>query len=119
MPDSKYANLDGIERYCVANPDLSCDLPTEQVLDMIHMLKARHRTVPSGIYVEVQAELERARKKFGAFPTEQHGYAVILEEMDELWDEIRHKVPSVAAMRKEAIQVAAMAVRFTQDVCDQ
>ena len=48
------------------------------------------------------------------------GYAVILEELDELWDEVK-KNPSKhprlkEAMRSEAIQVAAMAVRFIIDV---
>ena len=51
------------------------------------------------------------------------GYAVLLEEVDELWDEVK-KNPSKYAhrdkdMRKEAIQIAAMAIRFVLDVCDK
>ena len=39
---------------------------------------------------------------------------------DELWDEIK-KQPDAAKkskMRAEAIQIAAMAIRFVQDLCD-
>jgi glutamyl-tRNA reductase len=48
------------------------------------------------------------------------GWAVIWEELDELWDEVRAKqgARDVAKMRKEAVQVAAMAMRFVLDVCD-
>jgi hypothetical protein len=48
------------------------------------------------------------------------GYAVILEELDELWDEVRASKPGAdcATMRTEALQVAAMALRFVHDVCD-
>lgn len=62
----------------------------------------------------VAAELEQATEKFGAFPTAHHGYAVILEEMDELWDDL--KANDHAHARKECVQVAAMAIRMLMDV---
>lgn len=67
------------------------------------------------------AELRAARTKFAPFNSAHEGYAVILEELDELWEEVRknQKVRSVERMRKEAIQVAAMALRFIEDVCDK
>jgi hypothetical protein len=48
------------------------------------------------------------------------GLAVLLEEVDELKAEVWKKPAQrdVAAMRKEAIQIAAMALRFVLDVCD-
>jgi|GEM_PF-5944413 len=46
------------------------------------------------------------------------GYAVILEELDELWEEIKRKDRDKKRMRAEAVQVAAMATRFLIDVCD-
>lgn len=71
---------------------------------------------------EIIQEYNRATKKFGGFATAHEGYAVILEELDELWDEVKNsKYPSVERhqkdMRKEAVQVAAMAFRFIVDCC--
>ena len=44
--------------------------------------------------------------------------ALALEEVDELWDEVKANHPErTARMRAEAIQVAAMAIRFVEDVC--
>ncbi len=67
----------------------------------------------------VDEELTRARAKHGPMHGPHEGYAVILEELDELWEEVRaqDKERNVARMRCEAIQVAAMAVRFVEDVC--
>lgn len=65
---------------------------------------------------EVLAELALARKVFPAFHTPHEGYAVILEEVDELWREVQ--LGRRKSMRNEAIQVAAMAIRFVVDVCD-
>ena len=59
-------------------------------------------------------ELDRATKKFGPIASAHEGYAVILEELDEMWDEIKKN--DVDKARQEAIQVAAMAIRFLMDV---
>jgi len=67
---------------------------------------------------EVSQELKRAGKKFPKFASAHEGYAIILEELDELWDEIKVKHKNIENMRKEATQVAAMAIRFIKDVCE-
>jgi hypothetical protein len=67
---------------------------------------------------DVSRELARAREKFPAFHSAHEGYAVLMEELDELWDEIRAN-GSRERMRAEAIQVAAMAFRFISDVCEE
>jgi hypothetical protein len=67
---------------------------------------------------EVAGELAQARAKFPKFNSAHEGYAVILEELDELWIEVQKKDRSKLFMRKEAMQVAAMAIRFMEDVCD-
>ncbi len=59
-------------------------------------------------------ELRRAMAKFGPFASAHEGYAVILEELDEMWQEVKHGTPARA--REEAVQVAAMALRFLVDV---
>lgn len=63
---------------------------------------------------EIGEELERAEFKFPPFNSAHEGYAVILEELDELWHEIKNnkRPQSHVRQRKEAIQVGAMAARF-------
>lgn len=69
------------------------------------------------VVADVLNELDAATAKFGAFASAHEGYAVILEELDELWDEIKSKGGTRDAMYAEAKQVAAMAIRFMRDVC--
>ncbi|MEN6291211.1 MAG: hypothetical protein ABFD07_04230 [Methanobacterium sp.] len=70
---------------------------------------------------DVMVEYDRAVSNYGSFQSPHEGYAIILEELDELKAEVWKK-PSVRSsekMREEAIQVAAMAIRFIIDVCDK
>lgn len=58
-----------------------------------------------------------AARKFSAFGSEHEGYAVILEEVDELWDAIKaNKITTEFARMREAVQVGAMAMKFV-DSC--
>ena len=61
-------------------------------------------------------ELTAAGEKFGPFASAHEGFAVIQEEVDELWAEIKGG-QDVERMRAEAVQVAAMAMRFVIDLC--
>ncbi len=74
----------------------------------------------SDAFDDVRAELQRARAKFPRAQASAHeGFAVLDEERDELWDEVKgNHAERKARMRAEAIQVAAMAIRFIEDVCD-
>jgi hypothetical protein len=67
------------------------------------------------------AEASRASTKFPPFNSAHEGYAIILEELDELKAHVwtNQKRRDIAAMRQEAIQVAAMALRFVVDVCGE
>lgn len=68
---------------------------------------------------DVMTEVLRAKSMFPTDFVNQHeGYAVILEEMDELWDEVKknQKVYDLKEQRKEAIQIAAMAIRFATEL---
>lgn len=65
-------------------------------------------------------ELERA-SRWPAMNSAHEGYAVLLEEVDELWDHVKTRQPDrdLNKMTKEAVQVAAMAVRFMVEVCNE
>lgn len=62
-------------------------------------------------------ELDRAMGIHAPMHSYHEGYAVILEELDELWDEIKKRSPDRARIRTEATHVAAMALRFMVDTC--
>jgi len=74
-------------------------------------------TTATKALTEVIEEFNSARKKHPKFNSAHEGYAVILEEMDELKAEVWKRKHDPELMRKEAIQVAAMALRFLTDVC--
>lgn len=71
---------------------------------------------------ELLVELDRAVDCFDPFASAHEGYAILKEEVDELWELVKRKgdLPNGTsrheAMRREACQVAAMAVRFMLDV---
>jgi hypothetical protein len=67
----------------------------------------------NGVHGEVARELASAVLKFGAFHNDHEGWAVLREEVDELWEAVKADDPMAA--RAEAVQVAAMAVRFVVD----
>ena len=64
----------------------------------------------------LREEYEFATTHFRKYNSFHEGYAVIKEELDELWDEIKSKERTLTNMRKEAIQVAVTAIRFIQDL---
>lgn len=66
----------------------------------------------------IDIEFGRAINKFGSFNSGHEGKAVIEEELDELWEEVRRDRPGGAAATREAIQIAAMAMRFVFDLSE-
>lgn len=66
----------------------------------------------------VSKELKSARSKHGNMKSIHEGYAVILEELDEVWDEVKKKSSErdMENLLKEIIQVAAMAQKMAEDV---
>lgn len=66
----------------------------------------------------VQEELESARAHHKPINSSHEGYAVILEEVDEFWEEVRKKRSerSVDRMLSELVQVGAMAQRVAEDL---
>ena len=67
----------------------------------------------SKAFTLVKKELARAGTKFGSYQNPHEGYAVILEELDEAWDDIKANKDA----SKEITQVAATALRYLIDIC--
>lgn len=68
---------------------------------------------------EAIAELRKAQSAYPPFNSPHEGFSILNEEVFELWEHVRAKQGrrNVQEMRKEAIQVAAMALRFAEEVC--
>jgi hypothetical protein len=84
------------------------------------MIKSRTTLSTEYILSAVANELETAVKRYGPMTSPHEAYAVILEEVDEYWDEVKQKpnLRDKERMKRELIQVAAMAMRAIQDTCD-
>lgn len=65
---------------------------------------------------KVVVEYNEAADKFGSFASTHEGIAVLREEYLELEHEVFTN-GSDDRLREEAIQVAAMAIRFANDLC--
>ena len=78
------------------------------------------RTAYYGAALEAVAEVLRARERWPKMNSAHEGYAVLLEEVDELKAHVwtNQKNRDYSAMRKEAIQVAAMALALVVEICD-
>lgn len=74
-----------------------------------------HRQYGHGVdlIAAITAEVERAKRHGEFFASLHEAYAVILEEVDEVWDITRQKrrERDELELRKEFIQIAAMAVK--------
>jgi len=63
-------------------------------------------------------EYVSARSKYSKFHSSHEGFAVIKEEVDELWELVKQNkgIYSSPKMQKECIQIAAMALAFILDL---
>ena len=75
----------------------------------------------SNVLDEIGNEVVSAEAKWPPMNSAHEAYAVLLEEVDELKEHVwtNQKRRDMQAMRREAVQTAAMAVRFIRDVCDK
>jgi len=67
---------------------------------------------------DIVTEICKARVKHAPMRGPHEGYAVLLEEVDELWAEVKAQKFDKEKARKEAIQIAAMALAFAVEVCE-
>jgi len=77
------------------------------------------KTCEQKIFEAMQEEYNNAILYNGDFHSAHEGYSVILEEVDELWQEIKKKASerNNEKLYKEALQIATMAMRFIVDIC--
>lgn len=70
---------------------------------------------------ELCTELNSAITNWPPFNSAHEGYGVLAEEFDELWAHVKmnQKKRDLIEMKKEAIQVAAMAIRFAIEICNE
>lgn len=63
-------------------------------------------------------ELYNANNSYSGFHSTHEGFAVLKEEVDELWDEIKisKNIYANRLMVNEAVQVAAMAIKFIENL---
>lgn len=61
-------------------------------------------------------EINFGVKKFGNYRSYFEAYAVIKEEFDELWEELRKKDKNLDDVYKEALQVAATSYRLAEEI---
>lgn len=68
---------------------------------------------PIEIYDQIETELDRSYRHGLKFASLHEAYAVILEELEEVWEITRQKRKDrdPEKLRKELIQVATMAVK--------
>ena len=66
-----------------------------------------------GVLLEVDDEIERAEVNHRPYSSAHEAYGVLAEEVAEFFDEVRKKRSDrdKAAMRRELVQVAAVAIR--------
>lgn len=71
------------------------------------------------IWEELSDELHRAYRAHGDMASPHEGWAVIREELEpELWTHVTGNTGRSPEARHEALQVAAMAIRYILDLCD-
>jgi hypothetical protein len=74
----------------------------------------------NAILTEISKEFQRAAGLYSPFASLHEGWAILEEEVEELWDEVKKspKRRDAAKIREEAVQVAAMAFRFLYDLTE-
>jgi len=78
-----------------------------------------HRT-PRGWIEVILTEYENAAHQFSPFHSAHEGFAILKEEVDELWEAVKLNQNNPLrrdAIEREAIQVGAMALRILYDCC--
>ena len=102
------------------NPSIPMPHATDQKV-VSDFMKKPPPSFLSGILQEIGAEFTKACLDHGSFNSPNEGYAVVLEKLDELWEEVRKKKADrdPGQMKLDAVQIAAMAIRFVNDIVEE
>lgn len=85
--------------------------PSEKGIDYIIMPRDAYSQALEDVYYEIR----KAKAKHpGNYHSAHHGYAILLEEVDETWDEVKRD--DLEKAKKEITQVAAVAARFIAEL---
>lgn len=70
------------------------------------------------VVAEFYEEINKGVNKFGNYNSYHEAYAVIKEEFDELWDELKVNADNrdLTKVYEEAIQVAATSYRLAEEI---
>ena len=73
------------------------------------------------VFRDARLELEKATSAWPRFNSGHEGYGIIAEELRELEEIVfqKQKDRDLDKLRREAIQLAAMAIRFAAEVCNE
>jgi hypothetical protein len=93
-------------------------LPSAVENDQIDGVRAPKMLQIDRVMRMVRDELCRAIQLWPPMQSAHEGYAVIFEELEELWEHVKmnQNKREVAKMQEEAVQLAAMAARFVVDL---
>lgn len=86
---------------------------------MMATAEVRLATPVERLAQEVVAELEKAETAHAPMHSPHEGWSVIWEELEELREHVRADTGRSGAARKEALQIAAMGMRYALNLCDQ
>lgn len=89
-------------------------IPDDQVFDFYRDTVARVSI--DNVAKKVKVELDKAISKHKGMNSAHEAYAVLLEEMDEFWDEVKQQKLDKAKALKELLQISAMAQRAIIDL---
>lgn len=87
--------------------------PAAELLKRISNLPDGYRGNAALVLCDIVDEFAKATKKHNPMHSGHEGYSVILEELEEAWDEIKADSGEAGS---EIVQVGAMAVRYLCDL---
>ena len=95
----------------------SAALPQGELTRAVHReLSPESHALLDSLLDELRGEIYDAVATHGPMSSPHEGKAVIEEELDELWDEIKADRGKTGLARAEALQIAAMGLRYIIDV---